>query len=143
MSVPLIKKILNSIKYLTEKTKDSGWIKATLTDDFKNYDDNEANSLKYRKIGKQVEIRGALSPVKADNVLNSGTWTNACTLPADYKPSFNVGKLSNSSTTNVFLAEVNTSGILRVGRYRSGSSYASTPPETSTWLPIHITYLVD
>lgn len=58
----LIKKILNKLKDLDVRTKDTGWQIATLTDDFKCYNDDNSNIPRYRKIGKLVEVNGAVSP---------------------------------------------------------------------------------
>lgn len=51
--------------------------------------------------------------------------------------------LHQGSGTNVFTSTVTAAaGRLVLSRYRNGTSYASTPPNKSTWLPINITYLV-
>lgn len=55
MSAPLIFDVI-------KKIKDTGWINATLTSDFKAYNNNNSNQPCYRKIGKIVEICGVVSP---------------------------------------------------------------------------------
>lgn len=47
---------------ITEYIEDSGWITATLTDDFVPYDGDNNYTPQYRKIGKQVFIEGTVSP---------------------------------------------------------------------------------
>lgn len=120
---------------------DTGWVNATLTSDFKLY--NSSSYCRYRKIGKQVNIQFTLSPASASNVLNSATETTAFTLPEAFRPSQNLNALCQGSGTNIFTVGVNTSGNVNIYRYRNSSSYSSTAPGTSTWLPFNITYFVD
>ena len=67
----LIKRILSSIKNIyekidtiNEKIKDSDWQTATLTDDFKAYNNDGINMPQYKRTGNQVEIIGSVSPME-------------------------------------------------------------------------------
>lgn len=120
---------------------DTRWINATLTDDFKLYNDNSA--CRYRKIGNQVNIQFILSPANASNKLNSATETIVFVLPEGYRPSQNLVVVCQGSGTNIFITTVLSNGNVAISRYRSSSSYASSSPGTSTWLPCNITYFVD
>ena len=75
----LIKKILNSIKSINEKIKDSGWQTATLTDDFKAYNNDSINMPQYKRTGNQVEIIGSVSPT--NTIIGSNTQYTIFTLP--------------------------------------------------------------
>ena len=120
---------------------DTRWINATLTNDFKLYNVNSA--CRYRKIGNQVNIQFILSPANASNKLNSATETIAFVLPEGYRPSQNLVVVCQGSGTNIFITTVLSNGNVAISRYRSSSSYASSSPGTSTWLPCNITYFVD
>lgn len=75
----LIKKILNSIKRINEKIKDSGWQTATLTDDFKAYNNDNINIPNFKKTGNQVQIIGSVSPTST--ISGSTTQHTIFTLP--------------------------------------------------------------
>ena len=121
--------------------EDTGWVDATLTEDFKLY--NDTSKCHYRKVGNQVSIQFVLSPAKADNVLNSATETTAFNLPEKFRPPISLNTVCQGSGTNIFLVGVNTSGNVNIYRYRNSSTYSSTPPSTTAWLPFHIVYYTD
>lgn len=120
---------------------DTGWIDAELESDFQLY--NSASYCRYRRIGKTVNIQFVLSPTSADNILNSATETIAFVLPEEYRPSQNIATLCQGSGVNVFVTGVNKNGNVYISRYRNSSSYSTTPPGTTTWLPANITYFID
>lgn len=126
---------------ISKKIEDTDWIDAELESDFRLY--NSSSYCRYRKIGKVVNIQFVLSPSSNDNVLNSATETTAFVLPEEFRPSQNLNFISQGSGTNIFTVGVNTSGNVNIYRYRNSSSYSSTPPNTSAWLPANITYFVD
>ena len=141
-NVQLWNKILvNGIDIYDLFDKDTGWINAELESDFKLY--NSSSYCRYRRIGKTVNIQFVLSPTSSSNVLNSATETTAFVLPEELRPIQNITTLCQGSGTNMFAVIVNTSGNVNIARYRNSSSYASTPPGTSTWLPANITYFID
>ncbi len=141
-NVQLWNKILvNGIDIYDLFDKDTGWINAELKSDFKLY--NSSSYCRYRRIGKTVNIQFVLSPTNSSNVLNSATETTAFVLPEELRPIQNITTLCQGSGTNMFVVIVNTSGNVNIARYRNSSSYASTPPATSAWLPANITYFVD
>lgn len=141
-NVQLWNKILvNGIDIYDLFDKDTGWINAELESDFKLY--NSSSYCRYRRIGKTVNIQFVLSPTSSSNVLNSATETTAFYIPEEFRPSQNLNILCQGSGTNIFNVGVNTSGTVNIYRYRNSSSYSSTPPGTSTWLPANITYFID
>lgn len=65
---------------ITEYIEDSGWITATLTDDFTTYSSSQVTfTVQYRKIGKIVHIQGVVNPV--NKITASSTITVIFTLP--------------------------------------------------------------
>lgn len=117
------------------------WVDAEITEHFKLY--NDASYCRYAKIGNMVNIQFVLSPASANNVLNSATETTAFKIPEEYRPSQNLNVLCQGSGTNIFNVGVNVSGNVNIYRYRNSSSYSSTPPSTTAWLPCNIVYFVD
>lgn len=131
----------DTLKNKFDEQKDSGWITATLTSNFKLYKSDGV--CRYRKIGKLVNIQANLSPASDDNTLNGGDYMILFTLPEEYRPSHGVESLCQGSYTNIFLTRIYTNGKVALGRYRDSASYSNTPPPNTAWLPINITYFVD
>ena len=129
------------MKNKLDELKDSGWITATITSNFKLYDSESV--CRYRKIGKVVNIQAEVSPASASNTLNSANYMTLFMLPEEYRPSTNIMTVCQGSGTNIFLTNVTYDGLVTLGRYRNSSSYATNPPSTTAWLPINITYFVD
>lgn len=121
------------------RVNDSGWITPTLTSDFTFYADN-SNALKYRKIGKMVEIRGAVKPTKT--ITGDSTQHLIFTLPEGFRPSFySVDILCQGSNYNSWLCEIKTDGNVYFSRYRDLANYYNV--SSAHWLPIHATFFVD
>ena len=57
---------------IIQSKKILGWKKATLTSNFKPYNDNEKYRPTYRKYGKIVEISGVITPSKTLNGSSNG-----------------------------------------------------------------------
>ena len=74
-----VKDLLNSIKKLFAKIEDTGWQTATLTDDFKAYNNDSINMPQYKRTGNQVEIIGSVSPT--NTIIGSNTQYTIFTLP--------------------------------------------------------------
>lgn len=123
--------------------KDTGWITLKLESDFKAYNNNSSNIPRYRCVGKLVEVKGVISPTSSDNILNTATETTICTLPEGVRPDLNTDVICQGSGTNIWMATLKTNGELKATRYRNSSSYSSTAPGTSTWMPFHIMYFID
>lgn len=116
---------------------DSGWKTATLSSAFTLYSDNEP--VKYRRVGKLVEIRGTVKPTA--EIAGSDTWYTIFTLPLGYRPSGNRIVLQQGSGASIWLSSVDASGNVSFARYRSGASYATA--STSVWLNLHLDFLID
>lgn len=117
----------------------SGWKTATLTSDFAKYDDKDDNIPQYIKIGKLVQVRGAVSPTSA--ITGSADAYTIFTLPEGYRPSKQVSILSPGSGANQWLLTITASGLVRFARYNNGAGYVNAT--TTSWLPFHAMYFVD
>ena len=117
----------------------SGWQTATLTSDFVKYDGKDDNIPQYKKIGKLVEVRGAVSPKTA--ITGSADAYTIFTLPEGYRPSKQVSVLSPGSGANQWLLTITAAGLVRFARYNNGAGYVNAT--TTTWLPFHAMYFVD
>lgn len=116
---------------------DSGWKTATLNSNFVNYTDAQAP--KYRKIGKVVNLVGAVKPAR--EIAGSSTQYTILTLPAGYRPSTETAIICQGSNTCIWCMRIKTNGIVAFERYRNGSSYATA--STTTWLPFNVLFFID
>lgn len=127
----------NYISKEIEPIEDSGWIEATLTSDFKIYNDDSNNTPKYRKRSKTVEIIGVVAPTSE---LASGAIKTIFTLPVGYRPSKTIQRLQQGSGKNSWLSVANPTGTVQIHRYGSTSN-AACP--TTAWLPFQIEFMID
>lgn len=120
-----------------EPIEDSGWIEATLTSDFKTYGNDSQYAPKYRKRGKIVEIRGAVSPTSE---LAASATKTIFTLPNGYRPSAHIYRLQQGSSKKSWLCQVGTGGGVSFQRY--GTTATEKCP-TTDWLPFQMEFMVD
>ena len=119
-------------------TENPGWITAKLTSDFETYAANAGNTLRYRKVGGVVYLKGVVTP-KA--TLAGGTDNvTITTLPDGYRPEIQGNFICQGSGTAIWLCTVTAAGLVRFARYRNGSAWADAP--NNTWLPIDISFIV-
>lgn len=139
-SKPLYRYISGHEYAVFDESMDSGWIDdVTLGDDFVLYATDTNSKVRYRKRGKTVEIRGAVKPSAA--ITGSTTNYTIFTLPSGYRPDSIVYERCQGSGAYSWLLTVTSSGLVRFARYNDGSQYVST--STSSWLPFHVTFLVN
>ena len=126
---------------------DSGWNKIALNS-FAFVPYSGSNGLRYRRIGKIVNIRGTLSNGEAlglskDALANGSEATatfQAFGAPDEIKPAENVVTVHQGSGKAIFISNVKTDGTITISRYREGNSYLATMPD-NVWLPINIMYI--
>lgn len=116
---------------------DSGWITAPPETGFTLYTTSEP--IQYRKIGKIVEIRGAVKPMTT--IPGSTTNHTICTLPEGFRPSYQVTERCTGSDTHTWLLSITSGGAVRFARYNDGTNWIEAG--TSTWLPFRATFFVD
>lgn len=126
---------VNDIKINDNNFGDSGWKTVTFEGSFAHYNDQQ--TLKYRRVGKQVFIRGAMKPTAE---LGKDASHKAFTLPVGYRPAQMQDFLCQGSTANKWLCEITTAGVVSVARYGT-TAYINIP--TTAWLPVHISFLID
>ena len=123
-----------SIEFIAD---DTGWKTLTLTSDFHTYEDSSPNIPMYRKVGKVVEIVGAIAPTSE---IPSGTNKLIATLPEGYRPSKNRYFICQGSGRNIWTLYVYPDGSIIFARYGSSAYGAAS---TSVWLPFNVTFLVN
>lgn len=136
---------VNSYKTTTDNRianleTDTGWINIPFNGfSFKAYD--SGNGLKYRAIGKIINIRGTLTTI-SNLTMTDGSEVPLImgTLPSGALPHEGVATLHNGSGKAIFMTQVNADGTINIGRYREGNTYPSTLP-SKVWLPINIMYI--
>lgn len=122
---------------LNPDVSDSGWIYPTLTTNFKNYNNNSANSPKYRKIGKIVTVQGI---VTTTSTIASTSDQTIFTLPSSYTPSMEIRTVCQGSGMNRWMLSIATNGNVCMTRYGITTQDSVS---SGTWLPFCITYFID
>lgn len=133
-----IKSLWNSITSINSNLEDTGWQTATLTEDFKVYENDNDYAPRYRKIGKLVEINGIVSP--SATLKGSATVVPIFTLPAGYRPSRNYYYVCQGTTSNKWLLSISTGGTVGFSRYGVSSFVDAID---TVWLPFDFNFLID
>ena len=118
---------------------DSGWTTVhNISSDFNLYSNNENNRPRYRKIGKFVEIQGIVTPSRK---FDANTQYTIFTLPEGYRPSRYQARICQGTGANVWLLGIETTGEVRMSRYRNSSSYGTA--NAGNWLPFNAVFSTD
>lgn len=91
---------------------------------------------RYSRDGHVVCVWGAVKP--SAEVAAGGTLTIG-TLPAGYRPPYDVHVLCQGSGQNKWVLTVSSSGVMTAARYSSGATSAAM--STSVWLPFCATFI--
>lgn len=129
-------KMVNTItgkEYLQDV--DTGWIDLPLTSAFKISAVTTQKPI-YRKVGKMVQITGAVTPT-AEIAANKSTLI--ATLPNGFRPVNAINTLCQGSGVNKCSINVQPTGTMYVERY--GITTNDKIP-INTWLPFNIVYFV-
>lgn len=126
-------------EWVRHETGDSGWKIPTLTSAFAMYGSSADNDIKYRKIGKMVEIRGIVTPTA--DIAGGTDIHDMFTVDSGYRPSTSIYVLCQGSSNSVWLLRVTKDGVVGFSRYRNGNTSATAT--AGTWLPFQVTYFVD
>lgn len=94
---------------------DSGWLSLTASTTYIS-----SHTLKYRKYGQYVELKGSLTPK-----VNGGSLNSFVTLPSGYRPSTTRRFSCPDNSGNHFTITINTDGTVTAGS-NSGSFFKST-----------------
>jgi hypothetical protein len=114
---------------------DVPWTNLPLTSSVVAFSDGQVPM--YRKWGPVVTLCGAFkmtSAQSADFVVQIGQ------LPVGCRPKRTLDVLCQGSNREVWLLDINESGVVRASRYRKGDTLVAVT--TSTWFPFTATFLV-
>lgn len=116
--------------------EDTGWKDVSFSSGFAHH--SETDRVRYRRVGKVVELRGA---VKNTNQISANTETTVATISdTTCRPSKRVTYRQQGTGINTFVVTINTNGTIAINRYGT-TSYIAIP--SNSWLNVHTTFLVD
>ena len=125
-------------KYLTQS--DSGWTTASITNtNFDHYANNR--KVQFRKIGKLVEIRGAITNISEITYDSITKYDNIFTLPSGFRPSQQITSIQQGSNLNTYMLNIDIDGSVEVGRYCNNDGNNTIPQ--NSWLNMNLMYFVD
>lgn len=116
---------------------DTGWSSISYSNNFQAY--SSSDTIRYRRVGDMVEIRGACKPNKA--ITSSVTEYTIGNIGKANAPSSRVRVLCQGSGVAEWFLVVNTNGDLTFSRYRQGTSYVNV--SDSTFLCVQASYFLD
>lgn len=117
--------------------EDTGWKDLEILDGFVNH--SEKDKAQYRRIGKTVQIRGALKNTSAYTPAYDGDKIAQITDKTCY-PSQRVTTLQQGTGANKMMVRIDTDGTIVVGRYgTSGVGQINA----NSWLNIQTMYFID
>lgn len=114
---------------------DVPWTNLPLTSSVVAFSDGQVPM--YRKWGPVVTLCGA---VKMASAQSEGFTVQIGQLPAGCRPKRSLNVLCQGSNREVWLLDINESGVVRASRYREGDTLVAVT--TSTWFPFTATFLV-
>ena len=118
--------------------EDTGWKDVTFKSGFSHYLDSNNYRVRYRRVGKVVELRGS---VKNSNQLTANTdYVMATITDTTCRPDGWITYVQQGSGINRLLITINADGEIIVNRYGT-TAYSNIP--SGSWLNVHTTFLVD
>lgn len=118
--------------------EDTGWKDVTFKSGFSHYSSSNNYKVRYRRVGKIVELRGS---VKNSNQLTANTdYVMATISDTTCRPDGWITYVQQGSGMNRLLITINNNGEIIVNRYGT-TSYSAIP--SGSWLNVHTTFLVD
>ena len=125
------------IYQLNKDLIDTDWIYPTISGGFAEY--TSGWRPRYRKIGKWVEICGAVRPSK--NLSVGQDPITIFTMPEGFRPPVQIPQLCQGTLRSIWYFEVSNNGNVTVSRSRSSfNSYDSA--DTDAWFPFNTMYFV-
>ena len=119
--------------------EDTAWKDVTFKSGFTHHSD--ADKVRYRRVGKVVELRGAVKNTKQLSLPNMDTtFTLATISDTSCRPSQRITCRQQGSQMNTFLLTIDTDGAITLSRYGTTSV---VNVGASSWLNVHTTFLVD
>lgn len=128
----------NGIYQLNNDLNDSGWIYPTISGNFEQYSEDWKPC--YRKIGKWVQVCGAVKP-KANMTLGQDQIV-IFTLPEGFRPAVNIPALNQGTTRTIWYFEASANGNVCVSRSRNSfSTYDQV--SAGNWFPFNVTFIAE
>ena len=119
--------------------EDTGWKDVSFSSGFAHH--SETDRVRYRRVGKVVELRGAVKNTKQLSLPNMDTSVTLATISdTSCRPSKRIMCRQQGSQMNTFLLTINTSGAITLSRYGTTSV---TNVSAGAWLNVTTTFLVD
>lgn len=133
----------NQGRILNEKIQggdDTGWINCELKSPFEDYGDG-SQPLQVRKVGKVVEIRGAVKTTK--NLTSSASMGQVITvLDEQFRPDTRVVITAFASGVNIAMFNISSTGEVTLERYLSTKDGTYTTVTNTMWIQLQATYTV-
>lgn len=122
---------------------DTGWIIPNVDNDNITQFNQGSLTFKYRRVGNFVETRGAFTNSSAItfNGTSDGTTLEVCRLPLSFAPLRSFKTVQQGSGAYKFYAQVNSSGIITLGRYNDSTTMSHDIP-ASAWINMNMLYMV-
>lgn len=119
--------------------EDTGWKDVTFPTGFGHH--SETDRVRYRRVGKVVELRGAVKNTNQLSLSSTDTTFTLATIgDTSCRPSKRIVYRQQGSQMNTFLLIIGTDGAISLSRY--GTTSVTNVP-ASSWLNVHTTFLVD
>lgn len=134
INVTEVRKRLN----LCSTNEDTGWIYPDISGNFEAYTSGWAP--RYRRVGNNVEIVGAVKPTKS--VFVGQDPITIFSLPDDLIPNLSVPQLCQGSIRSIWYFEVSSDGGVKISRSRTSFDRYDTV-DSGEWFPFHVNYFVD
>lgn len=136
------KLLSDRINTVSSAVLDSGWKELSIdtSNGFSHY--STSQKVQYRKIGKIVQMRGAVRNNWNARQTDNDGWSIAKTfLPSDFRPNRGIHQLNQASSKNTHLLTIGSDGNVCVGaRYGNSTNNIDIPKDA--WLNCYITYFV-
>ena len=122
---------------ISEANEDTGWQDLQMEEGYDHH--NENDKAQFRRIGKIVQIRGAIKNSSAFTPQHDGSKIATITDESCF-PSQRIITVQQGTNANKLLLNIGTDGSVNVGRYGTNSS--GTVP-VGNWLNVQVMYFVD
>ena len=129
--------INNNITTLQNAVADSGWQTPSFTSTFVA---NSNNPLKYRKIGKFVNIFGKFLPKSNFTAAQNESYQTIFTLPSGYRPRDDFLVVGQGVDNAIWSCNIQSSGVVQMARYRQGDTLVA--PSSKSNMSFNVTFMV-
>lgn len=131
--------VSNIKKVVGDGNSDTGWVAPTLTS---NFESNSDNPIKYRRVGKVVNICGRFSAKGKDLAQGEDNVYVIFTLPEGCRPhqSFSTICQGHRTGSYIWTCEINENGTVQARNYRAGTTTSDF--KDNSLLNINVSFIV-